>query len=100
MTLTLTRKIFRWLDSDSKGLWLWLYKNDSGTSLVCSLHPCSQLPCRVLHVALFARASRNNTIWTTQGITCAAHCNCCWFIMRTHMKASRQSLKLSMCSIV
>jgi len=30
-----TRKNFRWLslNSDSKDLWLWLDKNDSGTSL-------------------------------------------------------------------
>jgi len=34
MTLTLTRLEKFLEDSDSKGLWLWLEKNESGTSLL------------------------------------------------------------------
>ena len=33
MTLTRLEKILLWLDSESRGLWLWLDKNDSDTSL-------------------------------------------------------------------
>jgi len=54
--------------------------------LVCA--QCNQEPHNVIHIALCVVVSRSNTICAstlkyvlvTHRTTCAAHCNCCWFI--------------------